>query len=249
MDIAKFLGKSSASFDFKLLRGRDLLRRRTVAAPPPLPTRIDALDRLAGGGFARGTLIELTGGRSCGCFSVVLSALAQTTEAGECAGLVDLGDHLDPRAAAEAGVDLRRLLWARPRTLNEALMSAEMILGAGFGLTVLDLGKRPFVPPRGFDAAAVRLARAAQAHNGVGLVVTPVPLPTHAPRAVMRLERAAADWQGDPARPGQRSQCPPVGAGGAGAPRLLSGLRAQATFRAGKDVSAETAAPLWLEVA
>ena len=44
---------------------------------------------------------------------------------GEAAALIDLGDHFDPQLAEENGVDLRRLLWVRPRTVKEAVMSAE----------------------------------------------------------------------------------------------------------------------------
>ena len=89
-----------------------------------LPTGIDPLDRLISGGLPRGRLTELVGRRSSGRFSIVLAALASATSAGEAAALVDRGSALDPQAAHEAGVELERLLWARPRRVKEALAAA-----------------------------------------------------------------------------------------------------------------------------
>ena len=116
-------------------------------------------------------LIELSGRRSCGRFSIGIAALASATSSGEAAALVDLGSHLDPQSAEAAGVDLTRLLWVRPRKLKEAVASAEMLLATGFPLVVVDLGLPPvrgrFVP----DAAWVRLTRAAHAHKAALLLL------------------------------------------------------------------------------
>src|SRR5205814_69473 len=87
--------------------------RSTAAAP--LPIGLAPFDRLLSGGLPRGRLTELVGRRSNGRFSIVLAALASATSCGEAAALVDRGNHLDPQSAREAGVDLGRLLWARPR--------------------------------------------------------------------------------------------------------------------------------------
>src|SRR5258708_6823123 len=100
----------------------------TAAAPrPAAPT----LDELLAGGLPRGQLVEMIGVRSSGRFSTVLTVLAAATLAGEAAALVDLGDGLDPQAAAALGVDLRRLLWLRPTTLKQALAGAEILIGGG----------------------------------------------------------------------------------------------------------------------
>ena len=63
---------------------RDIAARLTTAAglsrerfaPGFLPTRIEGLDRLLGGGLPRGALVEMSGRASSGRFSVALSALA-----------------------------------------------------------------------------------------------------------------------------------------------------------------------------
>ncbi|HQR47078.1 MAG TPA: hypothetical protein PK598_13835, partial [Thermoanaerobaculia bacterium] len=107
-----------------LSRASDLVRQGATRREA-LPTAVPPLDRLLSGGLPRGTLVEVTGRRSSGRFSLALSVLAAATGAGEAAALVDLGDHFDPQAAEAFGADLARLLWVRPRTLKEALLSTE----------------------------------------------------------------------------------------------------------------------------
>ena len=84
---------------------RDLSRslREEEEEHPPLATAVPALDRLLDGGLPRGQLVELVGGRTSGRFSTLLAALAAATGVGEAAALVDLGDGLDPEAAAAPG--------------------------------------------------------------------------------------------------------------------------------------------------
>ncbi len=176
------------------------------------PTAVPSLDRLLPGGLPKGDLVELSGRRSSGRFSLGLAALAAATSGGEPAALVDLGDHLDPQSAQEAGVDLRCLLWARPRRVREALATAEMLVAAGFPLVVADLGLSPrtrFVP----DAAWVRLARAAQAQGAALLLSTPARASGIAAGAVVSAAAARPVWRGSGL-----------------APRLLAGLSARLTL-------------------
>src|SRR5262245_44949025 len=121
----------------KLTRASELASTSRGSAREQLATKVPALDRLLAGGLLRGALVEVTGRRSCGRFSIGISSLAAATSAGESAALVDLGGHLDPQSAEEAGVDLTRLLWVRPSKLKEAVASAEMLLAAGFQLVVV----------------------------------------------------------------------------------------------------------------
>jgi hypothetical protein len=177
--------------------------RQTAASR--LPTGIDPLDRLISGGLPRGRLTELVGSRSSGRFSVVVAALASATSAGEAAALVDRGSYLDPQAAREAGVELERLLWARPRRVKEALAAAEMLLSTGFPLVAVDLGLPPL---RGAapEAAWVRLARAAEVERAALLLATPYRVSGFAAGAVVRMDDARFVWLG-----------------GGAAPRLLAG--------------------------
>jgi len=160
-----------------------------------IPTTLSAFDALLGGGLPRGKMVELIGSRrTSGRFSIALSALAAATSMGEAAVLIDLGDHLDPRVAEENGVDLRRVLWIRPKTLKEAVMSAEMIAATGFQLVVLDLGVPPLRGRRVPDAAWVRLARTAEAHGTALLVSSPYALTGTASEAVIKGSGARALW-------------------------------------------------------
>ena len=178
----------------RLTSARELARVRRDERRAPLPTGVAALDRPLGGGLPRGELVELVGRRSGGRFSAALAALAAATAAGEAAALLDLGDGLEPAAAAALGADLERLLWLRPRTLREALAAAEATLHGGFHLVVVELGPPPLPGARalratGPEAAWARLARAARAHGSALLVASPWRLTGSAAAAV--LEAAA----------------------------------------------------------
>ena len=160
-----------------------------------LPTTVAAVDHLLSGGLPRGRLVELTGMRSCGRFSTLLAALAATTRSGETAALVDLGDCLDPRTAAEAGIDLQRLLWIRPVHLKDAMISTELALHAGFDLVTLDLGTPPVPGGRGTEAGWVRLARAAAERQAALFISTPYRVSHTAATTVMAVNSLQPLWR------------------------------------------------------
>ena len=181
----------------QLVRAADL-PGRAMPRRGALPTAVPPLDRLLPGGLPRGTLVEVTGARSSGRFSLALSVLAAATEAGEAAALVDLGDHFDPQAAADAGADLPRLLWVRPRTLKEALLAAETLLAAGVPLVVLDLGlvtsKISLARRARHSFAFLRLARTAGAHGAALLVLSPFRVAGPAAEAVLAALAPRPGW-------------------------------------------------------
>src|SRR6266571_8986225 len=77
------------------------------------PSGVMELDAVLGGGFPRGSLVELCGPASSGRTSLAFSLLAQATERQEACACVDVSDSLDPISLAAAGVELPRLLWIR----------------------------------------------------------------------------------------------------------------------------------------
>ena len=85
-----------------------------TARPEPelIPTGIAQLDA-AIGGIARGCVTEICGAASSGRTSVMLSLLARVTRREEAVVLVDASDAFHPESAAQAGVELKRLLWVR----------------------------------------------------------------------------------------------------------------------------------------
>jgi RecA DNA recombination protein len=88
-----------------------------------------------------GAITEILGAISSGRTSLTHSILADATERGEFCALVDPLGAFDPQSAAQAGVDLRRLLWVRGNAhIDHALKAADLILhSGGFGVIVLDL--------------------------------------------------------------------------------------------------------------
>lgn len=181
-----------------------------------LPTAVDAVDHLLGGGLPRGRLVELTGKRSCGRFSTLLTTLAAATRSGEVAALIDLGDGLDPRTAEAFGVDLERLLWIRPSDLRTAMISAELALHAGLSLVTIDLGLPPVPGGRGAEAGWLRLARAATRHQTALLVSSPYRVSSTAATTVLSAAEARPLWHR------KRRE-----------PKLLTGLRGR--FSIGKS--------------
>ncbi len=175
----------------ELLRALDRRRRDDF-----LSTTLEPLDALLGGGLPRGRMVELAGRRSAGRFSIVMATLAAATSAGEAAVLVDLGDNLDPQIAAANGVDLRRLLWIRPKTLKDAVHAVEMIAATGFQLVVLDTGLPPIRGKRVPEAAWVRLGRTAEAQSSAMLISTPYPMTGTASEIVLNAQRLRAKWSG-----------------------------------------------------
>jgi hypothetical protein len=116
------------------------LTRRVIET---VSTGIAELDALTGG-LHRGAITEILGPLSSGRTRVMLSLLAETNARDEVCALVDGGDTFDPHSGAAAGVDLKRLLWARCMTLDQALKTADLLLqGGGFGLVAMDLTDIP----------------------------------------------------------------------------------------------------------
>jgi len=175
-----------------------LERARAAPAGSTLPTAVPALEGLLPGGLPRGDLVEITGPRSSGRYSLALSFLAAATSVGEAAALVDLGDHFDPQAAEAAGVSLPRLLWLRPRTLRQTLLSAETAVAAGIPFVLLDLGlaaSRISLRERArHDFAFLRLARAARAHDTALVVLSPRRTTGAAARVVLAASGARPSW-------------------------------------------------------
>ncbi len=193
----------------------DAASRRAEPPGSAFATRVANVDRLLGGGIRRGQTVELVGRSSSGRFSLVLEFLAGATQRGESAALVDLGDHFDPQTAARAGVELERLLWARPKRLKQALGSAEVLMGGGFPLVVLDLGLPPVPGGRGKEAGWLRLRRAAANHRTALLIATPYRASGSAPQKVLDLGSQAAPFRALWAQATAKG------------PRLLDGLAAR----------------------
>src|SRR2546425_13010585 len=95
------------------LIGRGLEGFQNRAAVELQPSGVIELDAVLGGGFPRGSLVELCGSASSGRTSLAFSLLAEATERQQACAFVDVADSLNPLSLAAAGVELPRLLWIR----------------------------------------------------------------------------------------------------------------------------------------
>jgi hypothetical protein len=177
-------------------------------------TGVPALDAALGGGWQRGHLSEVVGGRSSGRTSVMCRALAAATARDELVALVDTNDRFDPLTAASAGLDFSRLLWIRDTgDATRALKAMNLVLQAGgFGLVVLDLADVPDRVVRALPFTTwFRLARIIEGSQTVALLMASEHLGRSSGGATTVLERtggAPAIW----AEPGSHRA------------RLLSGI-------------------------
>jgi hypothetical protein len=142
---------------------------------------------------------------------LVRAALASATRAGENCALIDPGDCFDP---APCGIDLDRLLWVRPHDPVQALRAAEIALEARFALVALDLGNVSVLPPPRQPRGVVqvvrfekrppspgaspwaRLARRAEKHSGVLLLLARAAQAGTFASTTIELERGRAQWEG-----------------------------------------------------
>ena len=136
-----------------------------------LPTELPELDALLGGGLPLGSMVELTRGQLSSGTAVALRLVERLTARGHLVAYCDGANSFDGESAARAGVDLERLFWAHPPTLQAALRATyALVTSGGFPLVVLDLGALGDRdrPPSG--TSWLRLARAAELAR-VGLLV------------------------------------------------------------------------------
>lgn len=107
------------------------LTPRPKAIRPVAPTGIAEVDGLLGGGLPLGAITEMAGPESCGRTAVALSFVSRVTRSGNVCAWIDVSDSLCPDSAAEAGVDLSRLLWVR---CGVAAASVQSSVGNRFSL-------------------------------------------------------------------------------------------------------------------
>ncbi len=119
----------------------DAFKQHEKRAAEVMPTGIAQFDSFHGG-LPRGAITEISGPASSGRTSFMLSALSHATNHEEVCALVDTDNVFDPSLAAQAEINLDRLLWIRAaHNLEHAFKATDLLLQAGgFGLVILDLG-------------------------------------------------------------------------------------------------------------
>lgn len=137
-----------------------------------ISTGVAAIDRLISGGIPKGALSEICGTESSGRTALAFGILGQATQRGECCAWIDAAGAFDPASAAEAGVDLDRVLWVNcGGNAEHALKAVDLLIQAGgFGLVVLDLGDTPDKEARRIPLASWFRLRHAAERTGAALV-------------------------------------------------------------------------------
>ncbi len=90
-----------------------------------------SIDRALGGGFAQGRLIEIFGPESSGKTTLALHAVAEAQAQDLVCAFVDAEHALDPKYAANLGVNLEELLISQPDNGEEALQITESLVRSG----------------------------------------------------------------------------------------------------------------------
>jgi hypothetical protein len=201
-----------------LLHARKLGATVAAAARTPSPvvaTGAVELDRQLGGGWPCGAISDLVGRPSTGRTGLLMSTLARAAADGQVVALVDACDRFDPRSAADAGLDLDRLLWVRgapltvewarrsvlDRALRQAVRAFDLILRAGgFAVVALDLADVPAAAVRRLPPATwLRLAHVNEGRSTVGLMVGSAPIGRSARGVSVQLEGRPV-WSGSSAQ-------------------------------------------------
>lgn len=121
-----------------------------------IPTGFPALDKALGiGGLPRGRLSQIAGQPTSGMATLALKLIANAQSQGDAAVYLDVDHALDPHYAARCGVELARLVLARPHSTAEALtMLPDFFAGDPPGVLVVDAAQERLQQP----AAAALLA-------------------------------------------------------------------------------------------
>lgn len=103
-------------------------------------TGIESVDKALGPvGIPCGRLTEIFGGESCGKTTFAFALLAKRIAAGDLAAYVDAHGCFFAPAAQAAGIDLVRLIVARPRSTHALLRATDaLVRGGACALVVVD---------------------------------------------------------------------------------------------------------------
>ncbi|MBV9085287.1 MAG: hypothetical protein JOZ62_21635 [Acidobacteriaceae bacterium] len=169
--------------------------------PKSPPLYLPGIKSLLNSGLQRGIVAEVNGGRSSGRTSVCLHILAQATQTGEVCAVIDLYDTFAPGAAANAGVQLDRLVWVRCHgNIEHAMRAADLVLHAGgFGVVLLDLCE---ASPRALNRIPFsywyRFRRAVEHTPAIFVVCADTPQAKSCSSASLFLTSKRFHWSGNP---------------------------------------------------
>lgn len=172
---------------------------REFVARKPFTCGVQEIDTLLQGGFPRAALSEIAGPASTNRTALIVSILARAFDTGECCAWIDSGGTFDPESAAEAGLQLNRLLWVNCKGNPEhALKATDLLLhGGGFGLIVFDVGETSAHLLRRMPMASWYRLRLGAEKTGTTLIaLTSAPQTRSCSAVCVELNRSKSIWRG-----------------------------------------------------
>jgi hypothetical protein len=174
----------------------EIFERRKRSAGETLATSVTELNEGLQG-FPRGAINEIYGATSSGRTSSLTSAVTAATAEEETCALVDCNDTFDLVSAANAGIDLNRLLWVRcGHNLERAFKAVDLVLHAGgFGFVALNLCDVPTKSVRRIISSWwFRFRRAIENTPTALLVLTPIAAARSCASVALELNHERAVW-------------------------------------------------------
>jgi len=100
-----------------------LARMRTPAGASSsfFPSGFQTLDKVLGGGFPRGRMVEIFGPSGCGKTTLAIQCVARAQMDALTAAWIDADHAFDPAYAARLGVDMERMPFAQPESAEQGL--------------------------------------------------------------------------------------------------------------------------------
>jgi hypothetical protein len=172
---------------------------REFEAREPFTCGVHEIDTLLQGGFPRAALSEIAGAVSTNRTALMVSILARAFDTGEFCAWIDSGGTFDPESAAEAGLQLNRLLWVNCKGNPEhAFKATDLLLhGGGFGLMVFDVGNTSDSLLRRMPMASWYRLRLGAEKTGTALIALTLAPQTRSCSAVcVELNRSKSIWRG-----------------------------------------------------
>lgn len=159
--------------------GTDALRPLSAmkVSSTHIPTGFPTLDVLLGGGIPCGGTVELSGVPTSGMTTLALKIIAEAQRQGRPTVYVDLASIFDPGYAARCGIQLNRLLIARPEDVTRGLDILHVVgAEADSGLVIFDSTTEALAAPRGstqLNSALRKLAPALRQSGCTAMLLSP----------------------------------------------------------------------------
>lgn len=130
---SKYKGLVGGDRTISFLKDRNTTKVETISSGSLV------LDKLLGGGLAKGRIIEIYGPEASGKTSIALTAVGNVQKTGGTAVFIDLEHALDPKYAKKLGVNLDELVLAQPESAETSLdLILDLTVSGAVDIIVLD---------------------------------------------------------------------------------------------------------------